>query len=131
MAYVLTPAILLLPNLYYSFKGTPVTLGTFFKAVRTPCLASLAMAAGLLVFRSIAPGMGLIASIGSGCVIGGTIYLLVLLCLPGGTMELKAVFADVMTSLPGADKSMGSVAGTGVVAPDPSSPVVSVNPGSN
>ena len=77
MAYVLTPAILLLPNLYDSFKGTPVTLGTFFKAVRTPCLASLAMAAGLLVFRSIAPGMGLIASIGSGCVIGATIYLLV------------------------------------------------------
>lgn len=124
MAYVLTPAILLLPNLYYSFSGTPVTLGTFFRTVSTPCFASLVMAGGLLAFREIVPGSGLITSIGFGGVVGGLIYLLSLLCLPGG-MELKAMFADVVTSLPGISRSLG--AGLGLVAPDRQSPAAPVN----
>jgi PST family polysaccharide transporter len=101
MAYVLTPAILLLPNLYYSFKGTPVTLGTFFGAIRTPCLASFTMAAALVAFRSLVPEMGRFAALGSGAVAGGAVYALALLCLPGGATELKGVLADVMTSISG------------------------------
>jgi PST family polysaccharide transporter len=99
MAYVVTPAILLIPNLYYSFVGTPVTLGAFFAAVRTPCLASAAMVMGLLVLRDLLTGLDSLTSIGIGFIVGSLIYLLALLCLPGGMTELSATLGDLVTSL--------------------------------
>jgi O-antigen/teichoic acid export membrane protein len=99
LAYVLTPAILLLPNLYFSFRGTPVTLGTFFQATRTPALATIAMSAGLLLYRSIVPATWNVVSLISACAVGGALYLSSYSLLPRGKQELQALLADLAMSV--------------------------------
>jgi hypothetical protein len=46
--------IFLFPKLYYSFLGTPVSVGSFFKAISAPLIASGAMAGVVLLFRGFA-----------------------------------------------------------------------------
>ena len=53
-----TTIVLTLPCLYYSFAQSPVTVGTFFGAIRTPLIASAVMVAALTIFRSFMPEIG-------------------------------------------------------------------------
>jgi PST family polysaccharide transporter len=99
MAHVVAPAGLLLPSLYYSLAGTSVTLGAFFRAVRNPLVASVIMITGLVAFRNAMPEMGLVHSVGSGCVVGSALYLACSVLLPGGKAELCALLSDVTGSL--------------------------------
>ena len=69
-----TTIVLILPSLYYSFARSPVTVGSFFAAIRTPLIASTVMVAGLLVFRSFMPTMEVLEALCCGFVIGAVSY---------------------------------------------------------
>ena len=99
MAEALTPAVLLLPLLYYSFAGTPVTLGTFFRATRTPLLASAVMVVGLILLRSVVHETGPAMSVCLGGAVGGALYLAGCQSLPRGRAEVSALVGDVTASL--------------------------------
>jgi PST family polysaccharide transporter len=99
MAYLLTAATLLLPNLYFSFKDTPVTMSLFFRTIGMPAAASALMVAALFAVRSVLPSPGLIESLFLGAVIGGIVYLAASFSLPGGRSELSALIGDLMTSI--------------------------------
>jgi PST family polysaccharide transporter len=98
-AQLLTPAVLLLPNLHFSFAGTPVTLGTFFRAIRTPFFASAVMVVGLSLVRGVAPDTGSVLALSVGCVAGGLLYGAACLLQPGGRAQVGALVADVAVSL--------------------------------
>ncbi|OAI55811.1 hypothetical protein AYO49_01035 [Verrucomicrobiaceae bacterium SCGC AG-212-N21] len=108
-AYLLTAATLLLPNLYFSFKETPVSMSLFFRTIAIPVAASALMVAALFGVRSILPSAGLIESLVLGGVTGGIVYLVACFTLPGGRSEWSGLIGDFMTSI--ADK--------GKVAPHP------------
>jgi PST family polysaccharide transporter len=98
-AYLSTMIVLLFPKLYYSFLGTPVSLGVFFKAISAPLIASGAMAGVLLVFRGFGAGQGYTISLIWGCGVAATVYAIILLMLPRGRNELTALYSDVLSSL--------------------------------
>ena len=99
MAYVATASVLFVPNLYYSFRGTPVSLSTFLHGIRTPLIASAIMTAGLILLRNFVVERGSILSLCSGCGVGGALYLASCLLAPGGRAELRALLADIAASL--------------------------------
>jgi PST family polysaccharide transporter len=113
LAYVLTPAILLLPNLYFSFAGSPINIGTFFQAIRTPVLATGVMCVALFVYRGVSPATMGIAALVSACIAGGTLYLASYFLLPRGKQELQALFFDITTSLRRRNRPEVSVAVAG------------------
>lgn len=99
-AQLATTLLLTLPCLLYSFKGTAVTVGAFFAALRTPLTASAVMAAGLVLVHHSLPVMGNVTSLALGCAVGGALYLAVCLLVPGGRGELGALLHDIKSSLP-------------------------------
>lgn len=100
MASVITPALLLLPILHYSFAGTPIPVGTFFRAIRTPAIATAVMSVGLLFYRSLGLGQGGHLFLGSVCVLGGLLYLGSCLAIPEGRREIRALLGDIGALLP-------------------------------
>ncbi len=98
MAQALTAAVLLLPNLYYSFAASPVTPGLFFRAIRTPVAASAVMATGLIALRAAAPALHTAASLGLGLIVGGTLYWGFCLLQPLCRSEIQGLLGDVGTS---------------------------------
>lgn len=100
MAHVATPALLLLPNLWFAFAKSPVTISAFFRAIRTPLAASLLMSVGLIAFRTVVPGDGRLLTLCSGFVVGTVVYFVGCILLPVGRAEMKSLLADVTASLP-------------------------------
>jgi PST family polysaccharide transporter len=98
-AQLLTPVVLLLPNLRYSFAGTPIGLGTFFQAVRTPCVASAVMVGGLAVVHGLAPAMGSVLSLSAGGLAGAGLYGAACLLQSDGRAQVRELIADVAVSL--------------------------------
>jgi hypothetical protein len=104
LAQLVTPALLLLPNLLLCFAGSPVTVGAFFRALRTPVIASTVMIAGLVAFRTFAPIHDSLVSLGSGLGFGAVLYVVACLLLPGGRVEASSLLADVAALLPAAPR---------------------------
>lgn len=52
VAYAAATYVLLIPSLAWSFSGTAVSVGDFFKAIRLPCGASLVAATLVVLLRS-------------------------------------------------------------------------------
>ncbi len=102
LAQLATPALLLLPNLFLCFAGSPVTVGAFFRAVRIPVVASAVMIAGLVAFRMFAPIPDSLVSLGSGIGLGALLYVASCLLLPGGRTEASSLLAEVAKLLPAA-----------------------------
>ncbi len=100
LAQLAAPALLLLPNLFLCFAGSPVTVGAFFRAIRTPVAASAVVIAGLVAFRMIAPGFDSLVSLCYGFGVGALLYVASCLLLPGGRAEVSSVLADLAASLP-------------------------------
>ena len=93
-----TLIVLTLPCLYYSFAQSPVTVATFFNAIRTPLIASAVMVAAITIFRSFTPEIGPLAALCSGLGVGAAAYLGVCVLLPESRRELttllKALYAS-------------------------------------
>lgn len=100
IAHVATPALLLLPNLWFAFAQSPVTIGAFFRAIRTPLVASSLMAAALIAFHAVVPGDGRLLTLCSGFAVGTVVYFVGCVLLPAGRAELRNLLADVAASLP-------------------------------
>jgi PST family polysaccharide transporter len=95
VAHLLTPWLLLLPVLHYSFQGSPVNLKTFFTAIRTPVAASMVMLAGLVAWRAASAGFSPIVSLVSGCAIGAVLYSMVCMLVADCRSELRSLVGDV------------------------------------
>lgn len=103
-AHVATPVLLLLPILWYAFAKSPVTIGAFFRATRTPLVASSLMAAGLIAFHEFVPGDGRIVTLITGFVVGVVVYLVGTVLLPSSRSEMTELLADVTASFPAASR---------------------------
>ena len=99
LAHVSTSALFILPNLYYSFAGTPVSVADFFTVVSRPFFASALMALVLAGLRGIVPlGNGL-ACLLAGCGTAIVVYFVSLAIYPGGWLQLRGLFQDAMAGL--------------------------------
>jgi len=95
VAHVATSVIFIPLNLHYSFKGSPVTVGSFWSAIRMSLASSVFMGVSLIVFRLTFPIAHSLPSLLAGCAIGATTYLLPWLLLPSGRAELRLILQDV------------------------------------
>jgi O-antigen/teichoic acid export membrane protein len=98
-AQLATTLVLTLPSLYYSFARSPVTVATFFAAIRTPLIASGVMVAALVVFRSLFPVMEVLATVSCGFVVGAVTYFAGCLLLPASRSELNDLLKAIEASL--------------------------------
>jgi O-antigen/teichoic acid export membrane protein len=96
-----TALALLLPTLYFSFQGTSVSIANFFRAVRTPAVASALMVGVLFLLRMVMPDQTSLMALIGGTVLGALLYLVFYVLLPGGREELGEVISDLGSSLPG------------------------------
>ena len=99
ISHVSTIIILMIPKLYYSFIGTPVSVGQFFKTIKSILIAGLGMIAILCVLPKLFPLTGAFLTLLFGGVIGTFTYLAILLLLPDGRDYMVALYIDVMSSL--------------------------------
>jgi PST family polysaccharide transporter len=98
-AHVGSTIVFLGPNLYFSFKDSPVSLGAFFAAIRIPITASLVMGISLILSRHFLSGSGVIANLVAGLGVGAAAYLLPWLLLPSGRTQLQTILRDIHGSL--------------------------------
>lgn len=86
-------------RLYYAFDGTPVSAGAFCRSIGPPLVASVVMAAVLLVLRPLVSTGNPLAVLTLAASIAGATYLLAWLLIPGGRTTLGDVVRDLRTSL--------------------------------
>jgi PST family polysaccharide transporter len=94
-AHVWSLWLLLVPRLYLSFKGTPISIGTFFSAISRPAANGAVMMATLLILRRITVVDGHAALLGLGMVVALIAYFGAWLAFPGGRAELKSIVVDL------------------------------------
>jgi hypothetical protein len=99
VADAVTTYLMMGPRLYYSFKNSPVTIGSFFSAVARPAIASMVMAAALLVVHITLPGLSRYAMLGLNCAVAAVVFMCAWLAMPGGREELLSHFADLRAAL--------------------------------
>jgi hypothetical protein len=90
---------IMMPNLYYCFRGSPVTFATFFAAIARPAMASVAMAIALVLLRLTLPPLSVLVSLAIGAIVAGAVVLGVWMVLPGGRTELMTLFSDLRSAL--------------------------------
>ncbi len=98
LSSVIAPFVLLFPKLYFSFRGTPVTMRCFFRAVSSPAFASIAMAAALLLAQGYLQQFGMTVSLFASAVLGSFVYAAVLLVLPHGRREIIGLGSALWSS---------------------------------
>ncbi len=86
-------------KLYYSFKASPVTFGSFCSAIRMSLASSVFMGVSLIAFRLMFPIAQSLSSLIAGCVVGALAYLLPWLLLPSGRAELRLILHDVRNAV--------------------------------
>jgi hypothetical protein len=99
IAHVATSVFTIPLKLYYSFKGSPVTLKSFWSAIRMALASSVFMGVSLLVFHLTSPIAHPIHSLLAGCGIGAVTYLVPWLLLPSGRAELWVILHDIQNAL--------------------------------
>jgi len=98
-AHIVTTFGLLLPRMYWAFRDTPVTMGTFFSAIARPCLASVLMAVTLQFVGYREYVTAPLASLLLACVIGAVVYTAAWVAMPGGRAELRGLIGNLNDSL--------------------------------
>ena len=99
VAHVATSVGTIPLKLHYSFKGSPVTISSFWSAIRMSLASSVLMGVSLLVFRLTFPIEHALPSLLAGLAIGATTYLLPWLLLPVGRAELRVILHDLKNAL--------------------------------
>jgi PST family polysaccharide transporter len=97
--YFAATYILLVPRLYYSFKGTPVNLRTFFRAIEKPSIASFAMMVVLLVFNKVININSSLLLLTISLSVAVVTYLLAWMMIPEGKENLREIIYDLITPL--------------------------------
>jgi PST family polysaccharide transporter len=92
--------VLLMPwALYYGFAGTPVSVGDFFRSVSRPFIATVTMAAALLLLRYYADLESDLLSLAAGCGAAVPLYFLAFILLPGGRTQLQSLVNELLGAL--------------------------------
>ena len=99
MADVATTWLLIAPRLYYSFKGSPVTVGTFFSTIARPALASILMAIVLRLLRQTLPPLGAPIFLALSSLVALVVFSGAWMLMPGGKAELMGLVADLRSAL--------------------------------
>jgi O-antigen/teichoic acid export membrane protein len=90
---------LIAPRLYYSFRDSPVTVGTFFSTIARPAIASILMAVVLGLLHQTLPPFGAPVFLLLGSIIGSLVFLSAWLLMPGGKAELMGLASDLRSAL--------------------------------
>jgi O-antigen/teichoic acid export membrane protein len=97
--YVVATYVLTVLRLRYSFKGTPVNLRTFFKAIEKPVIASIAMMLVLLVFNNFVAITNSLVLLLISLPLAVVAYLLTWMMISGGKETLREIINDLITPL--------------------------------
>ncbi len=97
--------LILFPSLWYSFRGTPVNISGFLRAVALPTITSLISTAAMyLTYRLIYPVGNDFVIIGV-CLLSGLIsFFGAWLIIPGGTVFLREISSNIRLTLKGKAK---------------------------
>jgi O-antigen/teichoic acid export membrane protein len=98
-AQVLTTIVLMIPKLCYSFNGTSLTIGLFFRTIASPLFAGLGMMAILFALLKLFPITDVFLTLLTGSVVGIISYLAILFLLPDSRGNVVALYKDVSSSL--------------------------------
>lgn len=90
---------LIAPKLWYAFRGSPISVGGYFRTLARPAAASLVMGALLLVTKHNLPTMHAVGGVLVGTAVATTSFLLIWLALPGGRSALLAIWDDLRSAL--------------------------------
>jgi O-antigen/teichoic acid export membrane protein len=99
LADVATTWLLIAPRLYYSFKGSPVTIGTFFSTIARPAIASVLMAIAVSFLHQAVPPLGAPVVLVLASLAGLVVFLGAWALMPGGKAELIGLVADLRSAL--------------------------------
>ena len=92
--------LLSLPLLaWYSFRGTPVSPGLFFEALRFPALATGIMSLGLITIRHLLGAPGQLVELAYSGLLAPLLYCAVWLVLPGGKQRLVEFVSHIRLAL--------------------------------
>ena len=90
----------LIPSLWYSFRYTPVTIGTFFKSIWRSMAASIVMGAALFFFSFSFVSPNVFIQTFLSLLFGFVVFILAWFAIPGGAKELKRLYAFTSFLLP-------------------------------
>ena len=96
--YAIASYVILLPGLWYCFRGTPVTVAASLRAIGRPIAASLVTALAIISVQSYLPELPDIAVVGISFGVAVCAYFLVWISMPGGIRILRD-FADYIALL--------------------------------
>jgi PST family polysaccharide transporter len=99
VAHVAVTVVLLIPKLYYSFEGSPVSLGLFYRAVRTPLITGMVMVGGLILVRRLLPMPGTVLPLLIGSIAAAILCAAGQMIQPSGRRQIAALVKDVSFSL--------------------------------
>jgi O-antigen/teichoic acid export membrane protein len=90
---------LIAPRLYYSFKDSPVSIGTFFSTIARPALASIIMAIVLRFLHQTLPNWGAPIFLALTGLVALIVFSGAWMLMPGGKAELMGLVADLRSAL--------------------------------
>jgi O-antigen/teichoic acid export membrane protein len=96
-AGILTSVLLMIPNLYYSFKETPVKLKTFFNITYGPVIAAGIMGIALYFFHQSEIISNKFNLLILGLFAGTVIYFISIIMLPEGKKQLNAIITEIIS----------------------------------
>lgn len=99
VADVATTWLLIAPRLYYSLKGSPITVGTFFSTITRPALASILMAIVIGLLHQTLPPWGAPIFLAVSSVVALIVFSGAWLLMPGGKAELMGLVSDLRSAL--------------------------------
>lgn len=98
-AHLLTLWVLLVPKLYWSFRGTPLNVRDFFSAVARPALGSVAMSLSLILLKAAAPFSEAAATLLLGIGLAAASFVGTLVAFPDGRADLGNLVTSLVYSL--------------------------------
>lgn len=102
IAHGVATLVLMWPKLHYSFRGSPVTVGSFFRALCPPFVASFVMVGALLTVRAVFPSEGTFMPIIVGSSVAFASYFLSLFLIPQGRAAIVKLWQDAIFAIRGA-----------------------------
>jgi O-antigen/teichoic acid export membrane protein len=100
VSYVIARYLILLPSLWYCFRLSAVSIGSFFGAIWQSILASLIMGVVIFFSHSFMVGQSHFIQIIASLIIGLTVYLFVWLVMPGGIKRLRELRGYLLLIFP-------------------------------
>jgi hypothetical protein len=99
VAHIAATVLLMVPKLYFSFAGSPVTMRAFCRTLTQPVIATAAMGTVLVITRRIADLDGGAVSLMTGSVAGGVTFVAAILAMPGASEQVRSLWTDVLIAL--------------------------------